>query len=76
MVKFTGINHWNVKSITLLWLLAWPCVLSLFASEGQARPNIIFILTDDQSYGSMGISGNSLVRTPNLDQLVASVGGP
>ncbi|MBX2874884.1 MAG: sulfatase-like hydrolase/transferase [Saprospiraceae bacterium] len=33
--------------------------------------NYIFILTDDQSYGSMGCTGNEWVQTPNLDQLAA-----
>ncbi|NRB47259.1 MAG: sulfatase-like hydrolase/transferase [Saprospiraceae bacterium] len=45
---------------------------------GQSPPptsaaplNYIFILTDDQSYGSMGCTGNDWVQTPNLDQLAA-----
>ncbi|MEL7163663.1 MAG: sulfatase-like hydrolase/transferase, partial [Bacteroidota bacterium] len=53
-----------------------PCLLfcSLsFALSGvlsaQQRPNFIFILTDDQSYGMMGCTGNEIVRTPHLDQL-------
>ncbi|MEM6689735.1 MAG: sulfatase-like hydrolase/transferase [Planctomycetota bacterium] len=33
------------------------------------RPNFVFILTDDQSYGMMGCDGNSVTSTPNLDQL-------
>lgn len=35
------------------------------------RPNFVFILTDDQSYGYMGCTGNELVQTPHLDQLAA-----
>ncbi len=31
------------------------------------KPNIIFILTDDQGYGDMGWGGNPIVRTPNID---------
>ncbi len=37
--------------------------------QNQQQPNFIFILTDDQPYGYMGITGNELVKTPNLDQL-------
>ncbi|MGI9494436.1 MAG: sulfatase family protein [Mariniblastus sp.] len=33
------------------------------------KPNIIFLLTDDQSTITMGCYGNSEVKTPNLDQL-------
>ena len=36
------------------------------------RPNILFILTDDMGQWAMGCSGNSEVRTPNLDALAAS----
>jgi len=35
------------------------------------RPNIVFILTDDQRHDAMGCAGNRLVRTPNLDLLAA-----
>ena len=48
-----------------LWL--WLTVFPLTAQTD--RPNFIFILTDDQSYGMMGCTGNSIVQTPNLDQL-------
>lgn len=51
--------------------LLYLFVLSTFfkLAFAQNRPNIIFILTDDQSYGMMGCDGNKIVQTPNLDQL-------
>jgi len=33
------------------------------------KPNIIFILTDDQGYWSLGCTGNKEIRTPNIDYL-------
>ena len=36
------------------------------------RPNVLFILTDDQGYWAMGCAGNEEIRTPNLDRLAAS----
>ncbi len=34
-------------------------------------PNVLFFLTDDQRFDTIGALGNPLIRTPNLDRLVA-----
>ncbi len=33
------------------------------------RPNIIFILTDDQRFDSLGYAGNEIIHTPEMDRL-------
>lgn len=33
------------------------------------QPNILFILVDDLGYGDLGVTGNTLVATPNIDAL-------
>jgi N-acetylgalactosamine-6-sulfatase len=35
----------------------------------KSKPNTIFILTDDQGYGDMGVAGHPYMLTPNLDRL-------
>ncbi|MCU0502574.1 MAG: sulfatase-like hydrolase/transferase [Anaerolineae bacterium] len=42
------------------------------ASRNSDRPNILFILTDDQGAWALGCAGNSEIRTPNLDRLAAT----
>jgi len=42
------------------------------ASHALARPNIIFILTDDQAPWALGLSGNKQAHTPNMDRLFGS----
>ena len=38
-------------------------------SLNGSRPNIILILTDDQGMGDLSCMGNSILRTPHIDQL-------
>jgi len=33
------------------------------------RPNILFLLTDDQRWDSLGCMGNPVIQTPNIDSL-------
>src|SRR5262245_49693043 len=56
----------------LLWLAAFP----LFALGAQSRgakasprPNIVFILSDDQAHNTLGLAGHPYLKTPNLDRL-------
>lgn len=39
------------------------------ASKCNSKPNIVFILSDDQGAWAMGCAGNHEIRTPNLDRL-------
>jgi arylsulfatase A-like enzyme len=35
------------------------------------KPNIVFVLTDDQGYGDLGCLGNPIVQTPSIDRFHA-----
>ncbi|MFW5760994.1 MAG: sulfatase [Cyclobacteriaceae bacterium] len=46
--------------------------LSFFSiGKAQDRPNIIFILTDDQRWDALGFAGNDIIQTPEMDRLAA-----
>ncbi len=38
----------------------------------DAPPNIVYILVDDMGYGDLGSFGQKVLKTPHIDQLVAS----
>ena len=35
------------------------------------RPNVVFILTDDQRWDQMSCAGHKFLKTPNLDRIAA-----
>ncbi|MCI0607229.1 sulfatase-like hydrolase/transferase [bacterium] len=59
--------NWKVCHLIFLFLF-----LGSILSAAEARkPNILFILTDDQRWDTLGCYGNDVIRTPNLDKLAA-----
>lgn len=52
---------WHLSFVFLL--------LSLCESIHAEKPNILFVLTDDQAPWAIGASGNPLAKTPHMDRL-------
>jgi arylsulfatase A-like enzyme len=50
---------------TFLTLLLALSPFALFAE----KPNIVFVITDDQGYGDLACTGNPVIKTPNIDKL-------
>jgi arylsulfatase A-like enzyme len=43
-----------------------------YASPNKNKPNILILLTDDQSFNTINALGNKEVSTPNIDKLVSN----
>jgi arylsulfatase A-like enzyme len=53
------------RRLTLLAALIL-CPAALIAGE---PPNIVLIMTDDMGYGDLGVHGNPVIHTPNIDAM-------
>ncbi|WP_276389265.1 sulfatase family protein [Eudoraea chungangensis] len=63
----------SYKSFFYLFLLAlifpFDSCKKKEKSTLQEKPNIIFLLTDDQRWDALGVMGNPILKTPHIDKL-------
>lgn len=59
-----------MKAPRLPAILAFVFLSGILATAAE-RPNIVFVITDDQGYGDLGHTGNPVIKTPHLDALSA-----
>ena len=72
-------NQRGNKVLNFMYVSCFLLMIGLFSLQScnvkkeqqvvEKKPNIIFFLTDDQSYDSQRDYGNNIVKTPNLDVL-------
>lgn len=67
----------NLKLTSLLiYLLLTGSVQTVSSQKrnkkNEEKPNIIFILTDDQRWSALGYAGNPIAQTPEMDKLAES----
>ncbi|MFC4871675.1 arylsulfatase [Negadavirga shengliensis] len=59
----------NIGKKGLLFVFILLFTHPLIGGNPKDRPNVILIITDDQGYGDLGITGNPHVQTPVIDRL-------
>src|SRR5258708_2627039 len=59
-----------ILPVLVLSILAGPATSSP-AHRPADKPNIVFILTDDQRWNALGCLGDRVIKTPNVDRLAA-----
>lgn len=62
----------KILSILLLTLIAFSCKERKnpqSETKEPARPNIVFIMSDDHAYQAISAYNDKLIRTPNIDRL-------
>lgn len=78
-----GKNGKNPKFSFKSWSIGWiglmigffliGCAYKIYQSDKdpgtREKPNIIFILTDDQRWDALGYAGNRIIQTPEMDKL-------
>jgi len=58
-------NYQPFKTGLVAFALTGSCIIS---AQTKQHPNVILIITDDQGYGDLGITGNPHIKTPVLDK--------
>ena len=61
----------NLIVMKKILLLIFYWMLGVVSFAQQNKPNIIFILTDDQRWDALGFAGNPIIQTPEMDRLAA-----
>ncbi len=56
--------------LLIIGVLMGSFATSLWADNSK-KPNIIFMMTDDQGYGDFGCHGHPFLQTPHLDKMHA-----
>jgi arylsulfatase A-like enzyme len=59
------------QTLSLVLLTLGATATAAPSAGTPARPNVVFVLADDLGYGDLGVYGQKLVHTPNIDRLAA-----
>ncbi len=58
----------NLKTTLVLVILVIVAFSKISFGQNNKHPNVVIIITDDQGYGDLGVTGNPHVKTPVIDK--------
>jgi arylsulfatase A-like enzyme len=62
----------NLGILTVVFVLIFSgCKQNSQTKQANKRPNIVFILSDDQAWNDYGFMGHEQIETPKIDELAA-----
>lgn len=70
-MKRAATGRYRVPAVIAVTCVALFATRPARAADAPRRPNVLFLFADDQRADTIGAWGNSHIRTPNLDRLVA-----
>jgi len=67
--EFLAVAACGAAAAATMPLAGCSSELACGGGKAQKRPNIIFLLTDDQRWDTMSCAGNTIIQTPNMDNI-------
>ncbi len=59
----------GLQKAVVLFLVFGFCFIFISHAQSGKKPNVLFIITDQQRFDALSIAGNQVLKTPNLDRL-------
>jgi arylsulfatase A-like enzyme len=60
----------SIKRLLFAYLIIGYLLLNIDTKmQAQSKPNLLFIITDQQRFDAISLAGNVILQTPNLDRL-------
>ncbi|MBT8036727.1 MAG: arylsulfatase [Verrucomicrobiae bacterium] len=67
--RYPAVSRRSLLASAMLGLAALPAASGTASEKLPEKPNVIFILTDDQGYGDLSFHGNPVLKTPHMNKL-------